>query len=214
MPLTAYSNALPLNLNHSDHLPISAVLQAHFTITATAEQSASQKRIWVKALKSSQMDVYQERVTAIVNPLLGRSYNSPEELNAVIRSVSQQLCSAAQESLPLSRASNKREKWHKDQTLAQQAACKKTDWDEWSANGHPTEGPLHDTKIKTRAEFRKQMKICAANEERKRIQHFDQQLKKNSSNCFKLPSSRRRRQGTSLRVDGKVVTDQHTTSAS
>ena len=58
----------------------------------------------------------------------------------------------------------------------------------------PTEGPLHDRKIKTRAEFRKRMNICAANEERKRIQHFDQQFKKNSSNHFKLPSSIRQQQ--------------------
>ena len=70
-------------------------------------------------------------------------------LNAEMRSVSQQLCSAAKESLPLSRASNKRKKWYKDLTLAQLAACKKTAWDEWSANGRPIEGPLHDTNIKT-----------------------------------------------------------------
>ena len=54
------------------------------------------------------------------------------------------------------------------------------------------------------------MKICAASEERKRIQLFDQQFKKNS-NRFKLPSSRCR-QGTSLRVDGRVVMEQHTIS--
>ena len=120
-------------------------------------------------------------MTAIINPLLGRSYNSPEELNAEIRSVFQQLCSAAQESLPLSRASNKRGKWYKDQTLAQLAACKKTAWDEWSANGRPTEGPLHDRKIKTRAEFRKRMKICAANE----------QMRKGRGSSISINSSRK-----------------------
>ena len=69
----------PAPLNNSDDLPISAVLRAHSATTASPKPSGSQKINWVKALKSSQLDAYQKQVTSIVSPLLGRSYNSPEE---------------------------------------------------------------------------------------------------------------------------------------
>ena len=65
----------PVPLNNSDHLPISAVLQAHSTNTTTTQKLVCQKINWAKALKSSQLDVYQKLVTAIVSPLLERSYN-------------------------------------------------------------------------------------------------------------------------------------------
>jgi hypothetical protein len=64
-------------------------------------------------------------------------------------------------------------------------------------------------KIKSRAEFRRRLKICAANEERRRVQHFDQRFKRRCPNRFKLPSTTSR-QGTSLRVDQCVTTDSST----
>ena len=73
----------------------------------------------------------------------------------------------------------------------------------------PKEGFLYDAKIRTHAEFRKRLRVCAANSERKRIQHFDRQFKQRSSNRFKLPL-RRKQQGTALHLNGEVVTDQHT----
>ena len=129
-------------------------------------------------------------------PLLGKPYNCPDELNADICSVSQQLCSAALKTLPLRSASKQKKKWYRDQTLARLALQKKAAWDEWTAGGRPVDGPLHDAKTKTHADFRKRMKICVAIDERMRIQHFDQQFKKKSSNRFK-PPSKRRQQGLS-----------------
>ena len=57
--------------------------------------------------------------------------------------------------------------------------------------------------------FRKRMKICVAIDERKRIQHFDQQFKKKSLNRFK-PPSKRRQQGLSLLINQQVTSDPHT----
>ena len=89
------------------------------------------------------------------------------------------------------------------------AAQKKAAWDKWSANGRPKEGTLYEAKIRTRADFRKRLRVCVANSERRRIQHFDKQFKQRSSNRFKLPS-RRKQQGTALRVNQQVTTEQGT----
>ena len=68
------------------------------------------------------------------------------------------------------------------------------------------EGPLYDAKIKTRAEFRKRMRVCAANSERKRIQRFDEKFKQKASSRFRIPSTKKR-QSPSLRVNQEVATD-------
>ena len=120
-----------------------------------------------------------------MTPLLDHSYNSSNEINDEIVDVCEKICSAAEQSLPLRKSSVEKKKWYKDQTLSRLASLKKAAWDRWSANGRPKEGPLYDAKINTRAEFRKRMRVCAANSERKRIQRFDTQFKQRSSNRFK-----------------------------
>ena len=68
---------------------------------------------------------------------------------------------------------------------------------------------MYDAKNKARAVFRKRMKVCAANSERKRIQHFDHQFKLRSSIRFKIPSTKQR-PCLSLLKDQEVVTDPKT----
>ena len=87
------------------------------------------------------LHAYQESVSTIITPLLGKLYDSSEQLNDEICLVSQQLLAAGQ------KTPKRRQKWYNDQALARLAAQK---------------------KIKTCAEFRKKRNICAANEERKR----------------------------------------------
>ena len=142
-------------------------------------------------------------------PLISRSYSSAEEINDEITNISEEICSAALQSLPLCKSSVKVKKWYKDQTLSRLASAKKAAWDKWSANGRPREGPLYDAKIKTRAEFRKRMRVCAAYSERKRIQRFDEKFKLKSSSRFRIPSTKTR-QSPSLRVNQEVATDPKT----
>jgi hypothetical protein len=148
-------------------------------------------------------------VSSFVAPLIGLSYSSAEEINDEITNISGKICSAALQSLPLRKCSVKKKKWYKDQTLSRLASAKKAAWDKWSANGRPKEGPLYDAKIKTRAEFRKRMRVCAANSERKRIQRFDDKFKQKSSSRFRIPSTKTR-QSPSLRVNQEVATDPKT----
>ena len=134
---------------------------------------------------------------------------SSEQLNDEICLVSQRLLADGQKTLPLCKAPKRRQKLYKDQALARLAAQKKAAWDRWSDSGRPTEGPLYEEKIKTRAEFRKSMNICAANEERERIQLFDRRFQQKTSSHFK--TSKASRQGTTLRMDQVVTSDSDTT---
>ena len=111
--------------------------------------------------------------------------------------------------LPQCTAFEWKKKWYKDQTLTQLALRKKAAWGEWAANGRPDVGPLHDAKTKTRANFRKRMRICIATDERKRTLRFDQQFKGKHPNRFKLPS-KKCQQGNTLLVNQKVTTDPNT----
>ena len=52
------------------------------------------------------------------------------------------------------------------------------------------------------------MDICAANEERKRVQVFDRRFKQKTLNRFK--TSKTCRQGTTLRVDQLITSDPDT----
>ena len=143
-----------------------------------------------------------------MTPLLDHFYNSSNEINDEIVDVCEKMCSTAEQSLPLRKSSVEKKKWYKDQTLSRLASFKKAAWYRWSANGRPKEGPLYDAKINTRAEFRKRMRVCAANSERKRIQRFDTQFKLRSSNRFKLTSNKKHT--SSLRVNQELVTDPKT----
>ena len=177
---------------------------AHSTVDPQGQ--STQKRIhWSKVPNSTNLYHYQKQVTNFVAPLIGHSYNSTGDVDKEITYVTENICSIVFESLPLDKNSAKCRKWFKDQTLSRVASEKKAAWDRWSANGHPKEGPLHDAKNKARAIFRKRMKVCAANSERKRI-HFDHQFKQRSSIRFKIPSTKQR-PCLSLLKDQEVVTD-------
>ena len=143
------------------------VIIYEYTTTSNAPEPPVSQIDWAKALKSTSLVSYQQEVSSIISPLLGRPYSCPDDLNAEICSVSQRLYSASLKTYPHRAAPKKKNQWFKDQCLARLASRKKAAWDEWAANGRPVGGPLYDAKIKTRADFRKRMKICIAAEERK-----------------------------------------------
>ena len=201
---------MPAALNCSDHLSITMMLRLPHTTIGTPDLLPKKRVNWSKASKSKQLlHEYQMHVSSIVQPLIGHSYGCCEDIDKEISFVSDEICSAAERILPLCQTAVRKKEWQKDQTLSRLAAQKKAAWDKWSANGRPKEGTLYEAKIRTRADFRKRLRVCVANSERRRIQHFDKQFKQRSSNRFKLPS-RRKQQGTALRVNQQVTTEQGT----
>ena len=87
-------------LNTSDHLPISTVLRIPVGNCRQNQPQPHSKIDWSKARNSRHMGAYQELVSSVVHPLLGKMYNSPEHLDSEIISVSQQLVQAAHRTLP------------------------------------------------------------------------------------------------------------------
>ena len=175
-------------LNNSDHLPITALLQLAHSNVIPQEQLPHKKINWGKAVERIHLQNYQKQVSASITPLIDQSYSSHNEINEEIIYVSEKICCAAAELLPSYKNSVKK-KWYKDQTLSRLAFLKKAAWDKWCANGRPKEGPLYEAKINTRADFRRRMRICEANSERKRIQHFDGRFRQTSSNQFRIPNT-------------------------
>ncbi len=155
--------------NSSDHLPITTLLSIPITTAARSCSTVIPKINWEKAKKTNLLDVYQEQVNSFISPFLGNLYDSPEQLNDEIGSVSQMIHAAAQNVLPLCKSPKSRKKWYNDQALARLTARKKAAWDKWSNGGRPSEAPLYQEKLRSRAEFKKRMNICIANEERKII---------------------------------------------
>ena len=153
-----------------------AVLQLAHSNVIPQEQPAQNKINWDKALKSTHLINYQKQVSAVVAPLIGHSYSSHNEINEELIYVSEKNRCTATELLP-SHKSTAKKKWYNDQALSRLASLKKAAWDKWCENGRPKEGPLYEAKINTRAEFRRRMRVCEANSERKRIQHFAEILK-------------------------------------
>ena len=63
--------------------------------------------LWSKALKGNYLCGYQKQVSATVAPLIGHLYSCADELNKEIIVVSEKICSAARQSLPLRKNSAK-----------------------------------------------------------------------------------------------------------
>ena len=78
-------------LNCSDHLPITTVLNIPVTTAATPHPTLAPKINWQKARKMNCLTAYQESVSFVITPLLGKLYDSPEQLNDEICLVSPQL---------------------------------------------------------------------------------------------------------------------------
>ena len=144
------------DINTSDHLPITAVFNLPNTSSSTPVADMGQKKInWAQAMKSPKMSVYKDSVTALINPLLGRSYENIDEINNEISEVLRSIFEISLSTLPI--VVNKRGKqriWYDDEMLAVLAKKKKLAWDEWKFAGRPLWGPLYEKKNKTQKEFK------------------------------------------------------------
>ena len=198
-------------LNTSDHLPVSTILNLAMPAETPSSPSLSCPKVnWVLAQGSADcLIAYQDCVTAIVTPLVGKCYESVESLNDEIIEVANLISLASLETLPLLKPAKRRVQWFKDKVLARLAAVKKAAWDRWKAGGCPISGPLFEEKIHSRKEFRKRLSSCHAAVERRRIQKFDNNFKVNHPSRFKFPK-KKGQQGSTLFVNGVLSSDHGT----
>ena len=75
--------------------------------------------------------------------------------------------------LPKRNPQKVQKKWYRDSTLCRLSKEKKVAWDSWQKEGRPNNGLVYEKKVKTREEVTRRIKVCEANEERKRIQNLN-----------------------------------------
>ena len=189
-------------LNTSDHLPVTAVLSLQ--ATQLTEKTNTQSPInWEKAISIGGLKLYQDRLGEVTSNCIGREYPCIDELDAEIEQVSQSIIKAA-EMLPRYKPPRGRKKWYSNATLSRLSKEKKEAWDTWKAEGRPASGPVHE-QIRTREEVRKRIRVCEANEERRRIQQIDQKFKARDKTRFRNKSLRRT--GGKIRVGNEIISD-------
>ena len=187
-------------LNTSVHLPISTVLHIPVVNSKHHHYQKGKKIDWVKACNTGRVGAYQELVSPVVYPLLGRMYmyDTPEHLDReIISNLSRQPAAP----YPLWYHLRSRRSGSKIRnSLILQHARKLP-----GTNGHPVDvhkKALHEERIRSRTEFRKRLNICSTNTERARVQKIDHKLKQRSSNRFKI--SKPTNPG-SVRVNGSIT---------
>ena len=102
--------------NTSDHL---TVLQIPVDSRRLHHSLQDQRIDWVKARITRCVGIYQDLLSSVVHPLLGRMYDSPEQIDNEIIFVSLQLVQAARPTLS---RKTKKKKWFKDQELSRLAS--------------------------------------------------------------------------------------------
>ena len=190
-------------LNTSDHLPISTNLSLQ--PTESTEKGNTQLPVnWEQAVSTGVLQSYQDSIRGAIADIIGRAYATVEDLDDEIRHVSLLIKDAAQV-LPKSKRPKKAKKWYRDATLFRLSKEKKAAWDTWKREGRPNCGPVYDQKVKTRDEVRRRIRICGANEERRKIQSIDQKFRTRHKARFQNTSIRRT--GRKIRVNGDIISD-------
>ena len=131
---------------------------------------------WDKAISSG---TYQDSISLVVGPMLRVTHSSVDEVNEEVKSITRSLHEVALTTLPVHRISKKQRKWYTDSTLSHLCKQKKAAWDKWQEAGCLKEGESFKQKKALRDEVRKRIKVCKANEERKRIEKIDRQFRNN-----------------------------------
>ena len=73
---------------------------------------------------------------------IGKSYNSIQELDDEIYTVTTSVKDAAMRVLPKRNPQKVQKKWYRDSALCRLSKEKKVAWDSWQKEGRPNNGPI------------------------------------------------------------------------
>ena len=127
------------------------------------------------------LTLFQNILKDRLSPFIGKTHCCVEQIDDEIKHVASLIKEAAEMLLPR----------FKDKTLSQQCAKSKAAWEACKDGGRPCEGPIYVAKCPTHKEVKKCIKICAAMEERKRVQRHEYLFKINVHSRFKLPQKKK-----------------------
>lgn len=194
------------SLNTSDHLPLSCEFSiSHPNASSSGETKAKAKVDWNKAIAYGKCATYQQHIAQALTSIAGTSYSSTNQVNEDIIYVSKSVRDAAISTLPLLKPAKKQKKWYSDETLSNLCKQKKEAWDNWKKAGSPNDGPFYERRNNLREEVRKRLKICRANEERKRIEKLDCKFRNKHPSRFRTFNLSH--SGVKVRVAGNTVSD-------
>ena len=179
-----------VDLNTSDHLPISALLRLTCSGKSQSESSHDWIRIdWSKAQKCGDIPTFQATLEERLKPFTNLTRSDVTQLDDEINQVAYIIKCTAEELLP--RFKPKKKRSFADKVLTQICAKSKSTWKDWDKAGRPSSGPLYDSKCSLRADVRKRVKLCVAMNERKQVQRREHFFKTNAHHRFKLPQKER-----------------------
>ena len=148
---------------------------------------------------------FQKEVSDRLNPYIRRSHVSIDQIDQEIAHAAWLIVDAAQKTL--SQLKTKKPHRFKDKILSQLCVKSKEAREAWYREGRPPNGPLYDAKCNLRREVQQRTKLCAAMEERSRVQRHENLFKTNAHLRFRIPQKRGKSQYARLRVDGAIIFD-------
>ena len=158
-------------LNTSDHLPITTSLSLSVKKHMSGSSNKKPARFnWNRAIATG--DVLGQ-VEVRIAPLLGRTYDLPDDVNDEISTVTKILVDSAIDTLPVRRDSGTKPRIN-DPHLKNLCIEYKKRWNIWKAAGRPNCGQLYQEKNKARNKVKHYLNHCRASFERARIQNLMQ----------------------------------------
>ena len=154
---------------------------------------------------------YEAEVREKLGPYLNSVYDDPAQVDNEINEVSRILVSAAEKTLPSKGKMRRKITWYRDDDLKSVYAQSKEARKAWKEVGCPTEGDLFERKAKMRRAVRSRVRVCAAMEERRRIQRREKLFQQGARASHRFRFSQQKRDKCSkLLKDGELVTERGT----
>ena len=194
-------------LNTSDHLPLAVAVDS--AVSQTVDQKKHDNSInWNKGISDGSVSDYSHRVSQMVLPLIGRAYDSQDDLDSEIMTVCQNIVSIASDTLPIvkPRKSSKRKRFN-DPVLKELCKKSKAAWWKWAGNGRPKCGHLYDNFKQAKKCVSTRINSLQGAAERRHIQKIDILFKDQASNRFRIPKTGQQPVMKLHSVDGHVIND-------
>ena len=193
-----------VDLNTSDHLPLSVLLSGSVTKKGRVSDAKMPRIDWYEARKGTYLSSYAKEVRERLTPYLDKVVDSVEQVDNEVKHVSWLLVDAAVKTLPHSQKRNSQR--YQDSTLSSLCVRSRMARRSWREAGCPREGPLYDEKRNLRRAVRRRVKICAAKRVRYRIRKREKLFASGDHSRFRQ-SCRTQSKCERLVIDGKLVDD-------
>ena len=193
------------SLNTSDHLPI--VTRLNLSLLPSQIPIASSSSLnWDRSVKEGSVSIYTSLSDDVVRPLLEKDYSCIEEVDQDIEFVSSSLLNITSSTIA-KRIPHKQSRKHRirDSFLSTLCWQSRVAYRDWKAAGCPRCGDKYEKRKKTKREVSVYLSKCRARSERRHIQKRDEMFSSNNPRRFKHHSQRT--EGSSLMVDGSLVSD-------